>query len=87
MDRGISDLVIVVIKLRAYEDEVTHPRIKLIERDGSRGEGPNMLTCKTLSLETIALRHEETTLTQRSIVMLSEKRGVEERAIQNPKVK
>jgi hypothetical protein len=46
MDQGISDSVIVVIKLRAYEDVVTHWRIKLIERDESRGKGPNMLTCE-----------------------------------------
>lgn len=46
MDQGISDSVIVVMKLRAYEDVVTHQRTKLIERDASRGEGPNMLICE-----------------------------------------
>jgi len=46
MDQGISDAVIVVMKLRAYEDVETHQRTKLIERDESRGEGPNMLICE-----------------------------------------
>lgn len=46
MDQGISDSVIVVIKLRTNEDVATHRRIKLIERDVSRGEGPNMLICE-----------------------------------------
>lgn len=46
MDQGISDSVIVVVKLRANEDVVTRQRIKLIERDRSRGEGPNMLMCE-----------------------------------------
>jgi hypothetical protein len=46
MDQGISDSVIVVIKLRAYEDMATYPRTKLIEIDASQGEGPNMLIWK-----------------------------------------
>lgn len=46
MAQGISDSVIVVIKLRADEDMVTYLRIKLTERDANRGEGPNMLMCE-----------------------------------------
>ena len=35
MGQGISDPVIVVLKLRAYEDMETYLRVKLEERDVS----------------------------------------------------
>jgi hypothetical protein len=45
MAQGISDLVIVVIKLRADEDMVTYLRIKLSESGRKiKGKGLDMLT-------------------------------------------
>lgn len=42
--RGVADLVIVVVKLRADEGMATCKRRKLAERDkGVKGEGPDML--------------------------------------------
>ena len=43
--QGVSDLIIVVVKLQAYEDMVTYLRIKPVERDKEiKGEGSDMLT-------------------------------------------
>jgi hypothetical protein len=43
MYQGVADEVVVVIKLTAYEDMVTYPRIKLPESNKDvRGEGRNM---------------------------------------------
>lgn len=44
-DQGISDPIIVVVKLQAYENVVTHWRIKLAETGANRGEGSDMLIC------------------------------------------
>lgn len=74
MAQGISDPVIVVIKLRADEDMVTYLRVKLSESGRkTRGKGPDMLTRRSLTLQTIALRFEEKkNLVRRSIVILME---------------
>ena len=45
MAQGISDLVIVAVKLRAKEDMATYLRIKLSESGRkTKGKGPDMLT-------------------------------------------
>lgn len=41
--------------------------------------------CETLTFETIALRFEEITLTQKNNVRLPEGKGIEERAIRKEK--
>jgi len=46
MDQGISDSVIVVIKLPADEDMATYLRTKPAETAEMQGEGPNMLICE-----------------------------------------
>ena len=51
MAQGISDSVIVIVKLRADEDMVTYLRAKLLESGRKTGgEGPNMLTRTALTL-------------------------------------
>jgi hypothetical protein len=74
MGQGISDSVIVVVKLRAYEDMVTYLRVKLLENDENQGEGPNMLTCKTLTFETIVSEIVRKLLDLKDIV-ISRKKG------------
>jgi hypothetical protein len=46
MAQGISDSIIVVIKLEADENPVMDLRTKLLETDNSQGEGSNMLIRK-----------------------------------------
>jgi hypothetical protein len=74
MGQGISDSVIVVVKLRAYEDMVTYLRVKLLENDENQGEGPNMLTRETLTFETIVSEIVRKLLDLKDIV-ISRKKG------------
>ena len=56
-------MVIVVIKLIADEDMVTYLRIKLAEsRQEVEAKDRHMLTCETLTFETIVPRSEENNL-------------------------
>ena len=73
MGQGISDSVIVVVKLRAYEDMVTYLRVKLLENDENQGEGPNMLTRETLTFETIVSEIVRKLLDLKDIVILRKK--------------
>jgi hypothetical protein len=44
MASGSADEAVVVVKRRAEEDVVTHPRVKLAARGReAKGEGPNVL--------------------------------------------
>ncbi len=55
--RGSADEAVVVVKLKAEEDTVTYPRIKLSDSGSNAGgEGRNMSQGTEVSLRTIVLR-------------------------------